>query len=374
MLNPHQFPRLTVSYPYHPISATTIPKRKPMPTQHLTLQQLQAKLDALPRIELAHTPTPLEELTRLRDQLGGDDVPHIFVKREDLTGLAMGGNKVRHYEFEMPHILDAGYDTLINIMDYHSNNARLTAAAANKVGLRYVLVLKNAAHRKMQGNLLIDKLLGAELHLLDQFQSETADQYASDLKQQLEATGCKVYLLQEHLFPRIVGMVGYVRAGLELLAQIEELRLSNVHVYAVAGRSLCGLILASKCLGLDWKFNGVTVNYDMPLDDYIFQHSEDIRDLLDLPVTFAESDMRVLDQFVGEGYGIMTHEVSEAIHLCARTDALVLDPNYTGTVMAALIDDIRESNVPSDANVVFVHTGGLPAVFSYADELAKFRG
>ena len=345
-----------------------------MPTQHLSPDQLQAKLDALPRIELAHTPTPLEELTRLRDELGGDGAPRIFVKREDLTGLGMGGNKARHYEFEMPHILDAGYDTLVNIMDYHSNNARLTAAAANKVGLRYVLVLKNAAHRKVQGNLLIDKLLGAELHLLDQFQSETADQYASDLKQSLEADGCKVYLLQEHLFPRIVGMVGYVRAGLELLDQVTKLGLSNVHIYAVAGRSLCGLILAAKSLGLDWKFTGVTVNYDMPLDDYIFQHSDDIRDLLDLPVTFTESDMRVLDQFVGEGYGIMTHEVAEAIHLCARTDALVLDPNYTGTVMAALIDDIRESNLPPESDVVFLHTGGLPAVFTFADELAKFRG
>ena len=346
----------------------------PMPTQHLTPHELQAKLDALPRIELAHTPTPLEELTRLRSELGGDSAPRIFVKREDLTGLGMGGNKVRHYEFEMPHIVDGGYDTLINIMDYHSNNARLTAAAANKVGLRYVLVLKNAAHRKVQGNLLIDKLLGAELHLLDQFQSETADQYAADLKRRLEEDeGCKVYLLQEHLFPRIVGMVGYVRAGLELMAQIEELGLSNVHIYAVAGRSLCGLTLAAKNLGLDWKFTGVSVNYDMPLDDYIFQHSDDIRDLLELPVSFIESDMRVLDQFVGEGYGIMTHEVAEAMHLCARTDALVLDPNYTGTVMAALIDDIRESNVPPDADVVFVHTGGLPAVFTYADELAKFR-
>ena len=227
----------------------------PMPTQHLTPHELQAKLDALPRIELAHTPTPLEELTRLRSELGGDSAPRIFVKREDLTGLGMGGNKVRHYEFEMPHIVDGGYDTLINIMDYHSNNARLTAAAANKVGLRYVLVLKNAAHRKVQGNLLIDKLLGAELHLLDQFQSETAQQYAADLKRRLEEDeGCKVYLLQEHLFPRIVGMVGYVRAGLELMAQIEELGLSNVHVYAVAGRSLCGLMLAANNLGLDWEF------------------------------------------------------------------------------------------------------------------------
>ena len=345
-----------------------------MPTPPLSRSELAAKLDALPRIDLAHTPTPLEEMTRLRDELGGAQAPRIFVKRDDLTGLAMGGNKVRHYEYEMPHIVDAGYDTVINIMDYHSNNARLTAAAANKVGLRYVLVLRNAAHRKVQGNLLIDKLLGAELHLLDQFQSEDAERYAESLKRRLEEEdGAKVYLLQSHLLPRIVGMVGYVRAGLELLAQIEEHGLTNVHVYAVAGRSLCGLMLAAKNLGLDWRFTGVTVNYDMPLDDYIFQHSEDIRDLLDLPVTFNASDMRVLNQFVGEGYGVMTQEVAEAMHLCARTDALILDPNYTGTTMAALINDVRTGQLQPDADVIFLHSGGLPAVFTYADELAKYN-
>ena len=344
-----------------------------MPTQHLTPDQLADRLDSLPRIDLAHSPTPLEELTRLRDELGGVDAPRLFVKREDLTGLAMGGNKARHYEYEMPHILDAGYDTLINVMDYHSNNARLTAAAANRVGLRYVLVLKHAAHRKVQGNLLIDKLLGAELHLLDQFQSETADDYAADLKRRLEEEdGAKVYWLQEHLFPRIVGMVGYVRAGLELLEQVEALGLQNVHIYGVAGRSLCGLILAAKNLGLDWRFTGVTVTYDMPLPEYIFQHSEDIRKLLDLQVTFSEADLTVRDQFIGEGYGILTPEVAEALHLTASTDALVLDPNYTGTVMAALIDDIREGRLPAESDVVFLHTGGLPAVFTYADELAKF--
>ena len=347
-----------------------------MPTPYLTPDDLRAKLDSLPRIDLAHTPTPLEELTRLRDELGGEQqVPRLFVKRDDLTGLAMGGNKVRHYEYEMPHILNAGYDTVINIMDYHSNNARLTAAAANKVGLRYVLVLKNAAHRKVQGNLLVDKLLGAELHLLDQFQSETANEYAAELKRKLEAEeGAKVYLLQEHLLPRIVGMVGYVRAGLELLEQITELGLQNVHIYAVAGRSLCGLMLVAKNLGLDWRFTGVTVNYDMPLDEYIFQHSDDIRELLDLLVTFTESDMRVRCQFVGEGYGIMTQEVADAMHLCARTEALVLDPNYTGTTMAALIDDVASGYLQPDADVIFLHTGGLPAVFTYADELAKYSG
>ena len=150
-------------------------------TQHLSSEQLQEHIDELPRIQIAHLPTPLEEMPRLTERLGG---PNIWVKREDMTGLAYGGNKARHYEFEMPHIADAGYDVMINIMDYHSNNARMTAAAANKIGMRYILILKNAANRNIQGNLLIDKILGAELHLLDEFQSGNAEAYASNLKEQ----------------------------------------------------------------------------------------------------------------------------------------------------------------------------------------------
>ncbi len=337
--------------------------------QKLTRSQLRSRIDRLPRMQMAHLPTPLEEMPRLSAELGG---PRILVKREDMTGLAYGGNKARHYEFEMPHIRDEGYDTVINIMDYHSNNARMTAAAANKTDLRYILVLKNAAHRKIQGNLLIDKLLGAELHLLDQFQSETADEYAAKLKQQLEAEGAKPYLVQEHLFPRIVGMVGFVEAGLELLDQVEELGLQNVHIVGVAGRSLCGLILAARNLGVDWRFTGVQVTYDPPLDQYIFDHDQDIRDLLDLPVTFTKDDLPVLTQYVGEGYGIMTPEVAEAIHMAARTDAIICDPNYTGTVMAALIDQVRQGNLGEDETVIFLHTGGLPAVFTYAEQLAEF--
>jgi len=310
-------------------------------------------------------------MPRLSAELGG---PRILVKREDMTGLAYGGNKARHYEFEIPHIRDLGYDTLINVMDYHSNNARMTGAAANKAGMRYVLVLKNAAHRQIQGNLLIDKLLGAELHLLDQFESENADEYAAKLRDKLDSEGGKTYLLQDHLFPRVVGMVGFVNGGLELLDQIEELGLQNVHIFGVAGRSLCGLILTARNLGLDWKFTGVTVTDDPPLSSYIFQHNDDIKELLDLPLTFGENDMSVLTQYMGEGYGIMTPEVAEAIHMAARTDAIICDPNYTGTVMSALIDQVREGNVGKDETVIFLHTGGLPAVFTYAEQLGNWKG
>lgn len=339
-------------------------------TQILTPEQLQKHIDKLPRIRMAHLPTPLEEMPRLTERLGG---PNIWIKREDMTGLAFGGNKARHYEFEMPHVADEGYDVMINIMDYHSNNARMTAAAANKVGMRYILVLKNSANRKVQGNLLIDKILGAELHLLDEFQSGDAEGYATRLKEQLEAEGHKPYLIQDYLFPRIVGMVGFVQAGIELREQIEGNGLKNVHIIGVAGRSLCGLIIAAKAMGLDWKFTGVTVTYDITLSGYIFEHSGDIQELLDLPVTFEESDMRVLDQYIGEGYGVMTAQVAEAIHIAAQTDAIICDPNYTGTVMAALIDQVEEGGFDDDETIIFLHTGGLPAVFTFAEQLANFK-
>ena len=332
----------------------------------LSRAELRSRIDRFPRSRLAALPTPLEEMPRLTAELGG---PRILVKREDMTGLAFGGNKARHYEYELPHVRDEGYDAMINVMDYHSNNARMTGAAANKFGMRYVLVLKNAKGRPVQGNLLVDQVLGAEIHALDDDESHNAIEYARSLKEQMDAEGHKTYLLQDHLFPRIVGMVGFVGAGLELQEQLEAKGIERAHIIGVAGRSLCGLMLTSLNLGLDWRFTGVTVNYDMPLGEYIFQHSGDIQDLLDLPVTFSESDMTVLDQYVGEGYGIPTQEVIEAIHLAAQTDAIMLDPNYTGTVMAALIDQVRAGALDIFEPVVFLHTGGLPAFFTFADDL-----
>ena len=209
--------------------------------------------------------------------------------------------------------------------------------------------------------------------MLDEFQSNDAEGYAKNLKEQLEEQGHKPYLIQDHLFPRIVGMIGFVQAGIEMLEQIENNNLKNIHIIGVAGRSLCGLIIAAKSMGLDWKFTGVTVNYDVPLSDYIFQHNKDIQEILGLPVTFEENDMQVLDQYVGEGYGVMTPQVAEAIHIAAQTDAIICDPNYTGTVMAALIDQVEEGAFNNDETIIFLHTGGLPAIFTFADQLANFK-
>ncbi len=336
----------------------------------MTRAEIRERLDALPRVRLGHLPTPLEDMHRFSDELGG---PRVLVKRDDATGLAFGGNKVRHYEFEMAYLRDGGYDALVNVMDYHSNNARITGAAANRMGIRYVLVLRNAKGRPVQGNLLIDKVLGAELHLLDEEESKRADEYAHELGKKLEAEGYKPYVLPGKEFPKIVGSVAYLDAGLELAGQLDDRGLNkNIHIFGVAGRSTAGLVLTSKNLGLGWKATGVRVTFEIEMKEYLYDVIGGVVRDLDLAVGFEPEDMEILEQYIGEGYGIPTPEVIEAIHVLGRTEGLMVDPNYTGTVAAALIDQVRQGNVDSDETVVFLHTGGLPAMFTFADEIAAY--
>lgn len=338
----------------------------------LTRSELRARLEKLPRVRLGHLPTPLDEAPRLSEALGG---PRILIKRDDATGMAFGGNKVRHYEFEMGHVRDLGYDALVNIMDYHSNNARLTGAAANRTGLKYVLILKNSSGRAVQGNRLIDKLLGAEIHDLDAKASKKATEYARAIGDRLRKEGYNPYLLQDHEFPKIAGTIAYLDGGLELAQQLDDLGIKkNVHIFGVAGRSTAGLVLASKNLGLGWKVTGVRVTYDITMQDYLYDVVGGAVREMKLPVGFEPDDMEVLEDYVGEGYGIMTEQVAEAIHLFAGKEALFVDPNYTGTVAAALVDQIRKGRVGKGETVVFLHTGGLPAIFTFADELAGWRG
>ena len=338
----------------------------------ITREELRARVDALPRVHFAHLPTPLEDLPRLTEELGG---PRILVKREDATGLAFGGNKARHYEFEMAHLKEQGFNAIVNIMDYHSNNARVTGAAANKMGFKYVLILKNAKDRVIQGNLLVDTILGAELHLLSEEDSDRAVDLAAELGKRLEEEGYKPYVRQQYAFPKYVGSLAYVDCALELAEQLEERGITeNVRFCGVSGRSLAGLILTAKNLGLDWKATGVAVNYEVQMQEYLYDVIGGAQEVLGLTTPFDPDDMVVLSQYIGEGYGIPTEAVIEAVHILGRLEGLIVDPNYTGTAMSGLIDQIRQGNVDKDETVVFLHTGGLPAIFTFAEELAAYEG
>lgn len=332
----------------------------------ITSEILKNKLQKFSRYRFAHLPTPLEKIERLGSDIG---ITNLWVKREDTTGLVLGGNKARHYEFEIPHIIDEGYDVLINIMDYHSNNARMTAAAANKFGIPYVLISEYAKDKPKQGNMLIDVLLGAEIHPLSSEESKDSRGYAKKIENELLKKGKKPYLLQEHRFPAIAGIIAYINATLELNEQFQEKGLDNIHIFGVAGRSLCGLVTGSKNLGLDWKFTGINVSEKTDFDDYIFKNSEYVKELLDIPSTYSKNDFPIIHDYIGEGYGILTPSVKEAILKAAKLEGLLVDPNYSGPVLAAIIDQIKNNQIDKNENIVFLHTGGLPSLFSYSEEL-----
>ena len=153
----------------------------------------------------------------------------------------------------------------------------------------------------------------------------------------------------DDFFPKYVGCVAYLDCGLELAGQLDDLGITeNVHIFGVSGRSIAGLMLTARNLGLDWRATGIAVNYDTDMQEYLYDVINGAEKELDLPVSFQPSDMRVLDQYVGEGYGIPTEGVIEAVHMLGRLEGLMIDPNYTGTVMSALIDQIRQGNLSND--------------------------
>ena len=154
--------------------------------KRVTRSQLQKTLNAIPKIRMAHLPTPLEECSRLSQELGG---ARLFVNRDDCTGLAMGGNKARHFEYLMAEVKDNGYDVFVNEMAWHCNNARISAAACNRIGVRYVLVLRGGIGKAYQGNMLLDHILGAEIHLLNTMDRKTSAYFARKIGTHLESEG-----------------------------------------------------------------------------------------------------------------------------------------------------------------------------------------
>jgi 1-aminocyclopropane-1-carboxylate deaminase/D-cysteine desulfhydrase-like pyridoxal-dependent ACC family enzyme len=334
-------------------------------------EQVRANLERLPRLTWAHTPTPLEDLPRLTAELGG---PRILAKRDDLTGFAFGGNKARHFEFEMAHVREAGYDTLININNFHSNQARVAAAGCAKAGIRYVLVSTGEVDRPLQGNLLLCKLLGAEIHRIPEGQN--ALEYARSVASSLRSDSRNPYILNEDFFPDVMGMLGFLQAGLELRAQLEEHAVRGpIHLWGLTGRSIAGLKLLARNLGLDWSATACkySPSSDESVRKMMIENSAEAAKLAGLPIALEPGDVEVLSEYAGPGYGKPTPGVFEAIHLAGRTESLILDPNYTGKSMWGLVDQVRRGRFQKQDTVVFIHSGGMPQLFAFAEDIAAWK-
>ena len=323
--------------------------------------------DRLPRIRLAYLPTPLEELPRLTKALGG---PRLYIKRDDQTGLAGGGNKARKLEFSVAEALRQGADTLITLGGVQSNHCRQTAAAAARCGLRCIVVLRGHAPATSNGNLLLDYLLGAQVVFSG---DRTREAVAEDVAKEQRAAGHRPHLIPVGASNEI-GAVGFVAAIEELDSQLKEQRLNVDHVVFASSSfgTQAGLCVGAKAIGFAPQIAAIAIDSSRAeLQAGVAALADATTRRLGLKLTFTPDEFVAYDGYLGAGYAIMGDPEKEAISLVARTEGILLDPVYTGRAMAGLIDLIRKGEFGKDETIVFWHTGGSAALYAYADQLLE---
>jgi D-cysteine desulfhydrase family pyridoxal phosphate-dependent enzyme len=331
-----------------------------------------AALAAQPRMSLANLPTPLHEATRLRDALGGPATcPRILIKRDDLTALGLGGNKARKLEFLVADALQRGATTLVTTGATQSNHARMTAAAACVAGLRCVLVLTaRTTPSAPEGNLLLDQIFGATVHHVEATDPMLAvgddEAVVAGVVEDEGAQGRKAYVIPVGGSSG-VGSLGYVAGTLELVEQLAAMDVRPSRLYYASGSrgTQAGLALGAKLAGAPYRLYGVAVSAGEPEKvERARRIANEAAERLGVETRLALDELFTDQGFIGEGYGIPTEEGLDAIALVARTEAILLDPNYTSKAFAALVRHVRSGELDSSDTVVFLHTGGAPALFT----------
>jgi 1-aminocyclopropane-1-carboxylate deaminase/D-cysteine desulfhydrase-like pyridoxal-dependent ACC family enzyme len=335
---------------------------------------------AIPRVALGALPTPLTEARGLREALGGPRrCPRIVLKRDDLTGLALGGNKVRKLEYLIADARRRGATSVITTGAVQSNHARLTAAAARAAGLGVTLVLTaRDASPARQGNYLLDRIFGATIHLIpagpDPLVAVAPDEddRVREVADDERRRGGQPYVIPVGGSSG-VGALGYASGTLELVEQLAEAGLSPSYLYYASGSrgTQAGLELGARLVAPPhrppYRLRGIAVSGGEP-DKRVraARIANEAAALLGADVAIRPGELSTDQGYIGDGYGIATPGGREAIRLLAEGDGVLLDPTYTAKAMAALIADIRAGSVAPDETVVFLHTGGTPALFAHA--------
>ncbi len=331
---------------------------------------LEKIISRFPRVSLGFFPTPLHDCPRLTKLLKG---PRILMKREDCTGLALGGNKTRHLEFSMGEALAQKADILLAGAGIHSNYCRQAAAAAARLGLQchFILARVGQINPAIQGNYLLLHLLGAHIELADVPMGEPVQVLLRKAEEELRSQGHRPYGLLTRPRCEMLGALSYVLAFLELQRQLKNIQVEADYIYlAAGGPTPAGLLWASKALGTQLRIHsvaGIKWGYDIKVD--IATTANRLSEWLGLPLVISREEVLAWEEYVGDGYGYATPDGLAAIRTVAQTEGILLDPVYTGKAMAGLIDHIRQGIIAPDKTVVFLHTGGTPAIFNFAGEL-----
>jgi D-cysteine desulfhydrase family pyridoxal phosphate-dependent enzyme len=350
-----------------------------------SVQDLEEKIKKFKRKKLLYRPTPVSMLKNLSRNLEG---PNIFIKREDLAGLAFGGNKSRKLEYIIQDAVDRHSDVIMTWGSVQSNWCLQTAAAARKYGLRSILLLFKTyeAPKEMDGNLLLDFVLDTDMRIMDAQKGRVVR--ASDIEgiiqevlKEVQKMNKKAYVapiggsMTGYSMEMPLGAVAYVDAYLELRKQIKSLNkdIDYIILASGSGSTQAGLVAGAKSLGDKTEVLGISVSEGKnSFSRDIKKMSDEARECLELEINLTDKDFFVLDDYIGEGYGSFDEKTAEAIRLMVLNEGIFIDPVYTGKALAALIDLIKKGFFEKEDNVLFIHTGGIPALFPYKQGILKF--
>lgn len=353
-----------------------------------SMHELEKNLANFPRVILAHVPTPLEKLSRLSAAVGQYDAQHeLYVKRDDCTGLAMGGNKARQLEFYLGEAIAQGCDCTLSTGAVQSNYMRMLAAGAAKLGLECHIQLEDrvdnrSADYRHSGNVLLDKLFGAYLHRYPAGEDEYgADHALNALADKLISDGKKPYLIPLGQNHAPIGALGYVVAAIEMVRQIaqENLRIDLIAVGSGSGMTHAGLLTGLKLMGVEIPVLGVCVRRSTELQRArVAQHCARLAEMLGNPRashadtcadTWAD-DVWVDDSALAPGYGHASTQVMADLRLLATCEGLLTDPVYSGKTFSGVFNLMRNGHLADYQRIAIVHTGGTPGLFAYRNEIA----
>lgn len=330
---------------------------------------IEGNLELYPREILSRSPTPLDFLSHLSEQLG----VKIYLKRDDLTDLALGGDKPRKLEYEIAQARAAGADILVTCGSMQSNHARLTTAAARKLGMDCVVVLSSDMWNIVQGNLLTVYLMGAQVKVIDNVDHWELETSAIELCETLHAQGsCPHYIPVSGTTPH--SCLGYVRGALETLSQLPEngRELDAMYVPFGTGGIFAATLLALRERDIECPLIGISVNRDKATcQDNLDHWWQALTDLLRCDSAQSRGAHEIYDEFIGKEYGDPTEAALDAVMLMASSEGILLDPVYSGKVFSGLLSHVKSGRWQSSHTLLMLHSGGVPALFAYHEVIEE---
>jgi len=316
------------------------------------------------KIKLANLPTKIEKLYKTSKELMNTN---IYIKRDDHTGIEFSGNKIRKLEFTIKEALDKKCDYFITCGALQSNHARATVSVAAKLGLKSYLILAGEKNETIDGNYLINKLLGATIKIIDKTEfKERIDEIMKEAKEKLESEGYSPYIIPLGASNGI-GTFGYFEAMQEIYKQEKGMGIkfdAIVHANG-SGGTYAGLFLANKLLKMNREIYGISVSSDKEFfKEKISNILKSSFEIISQNIEFENDEIKIIDEYVGKGYGESREEEINFIKKFAELEGIILDPVYTGKAMYGLINEIKNGNMGEHKNILFIHTGGIYSIFS----------